>query len=109
MILNLPRKSTEKKPNPSYDPTFPAFEIYGRSKYLDSKAFYDWLSKKAGFKVTSPDRAITSPQLQKMLNKSHTWVWQNVKNCTLPQPFKIGRLNFWMLSQFEELEQKEAA
>ena len=104
-VLNLSRKPTEKKPNPSYDPTFPAFETIGRSKYVDSKAFYKWLSDQVGFKVSAPDKAISSPQLQKMLDKSHTWVWVNVKNKTLPKPFKIGRLNFWMLSQFEKLEQ----
>lgn len=87
------------------DKTFPAFEIIGRSKFIDSVAFYKWLSDKAGFAVTAPDKAITSPQLQAMLDRSHTWVWSNVKNGALPKPFKIGRLNFWMLSQFEDLQQ----
>ena len=87
------------------DKTFPKIKTIGRSKFIDNEAFYEWLSLKAGFKVSAPDKAISSPQLQKMLDKSHTWVWVNVKNKTLPKPFKIGRLNFWMLSQFEKLEQ----
>ena len=101
-VLNLSRKPSKNKPNPTYDPTFPIFEKIGRSKYVDNKALYKWLSQKAGFKVTPPDRAISSPQLQKMLDKSHTWIWLNIKNKTLPKPFKVGRLNFWTLSQFEK-------
>ena len=86
------------------DKIFPAIETIGRSRFVDNEAFYEWLSKKAGFKVTPPDKAITSKQLQEMLDKSHTWIWLNVKNKTLPRPFKIGRLNFWMLSQFGGLK-----
>jgi len=104
-VLNFSRKPTEKKPNPAYDPTFPEVETIGRSKFIDSDAFYKWLSDKAGFTVSAPDKAITSPQLQTMLDKSHTWLWKSCKEGLIVKPFKIGRLNFWMLSQFEELQQ----
>ena len=87
------------------DKTFPEIEIIGRSKYVDSKAFYKWLSDQVGFKVSAPDKAISSPQLQKMLDKSHTWVWVNVKNKTLPKPFKIGRLNFWITTMVDYIRQ----
>lgn len=86
------------------DKTFPEIETIGRSRYMDSDALYCWLSQKAGFKVTPPDKAISSKQLQKMLDKSHTWIWKSCKDGLIPEPFKIGRLNFWMLSQFGGLK-----
>lgn len=109
-VLGLTKKSTQGKPNISYDPTFPKLERIGRSIYIDSNEFYYWLSQKADFNVTTHDRAITSKHVQAMLGRSHTWIWQNTKgeDSPLPKPFKVGRLNFWMLSQFEELPEKAA-
>lgn len=87
------------------DKTFPEIETIGRSKFIDSDGFYKWLSAQAGFKVSAPDKAITSKHLQQMLDKSHTWLWKSCKEGLIEKPFKIGRLNFWMQSQFEELQQ----
>lgn len=83
-----------------YDPTFPKPEKFGRSIYIDSDAFYQWLSIKAGFTVIAPDKTLNSKQVREIFDKSHTWIWQNIKKGSFPKPFKIGRLNFWMQSQF---------
>ena len=89
------------------DSTFPAIEMIGRSKFIDRQAFYTWLSKKTGYIVTDGDYAITGKDLQNIFEKSHTWIWQNVKAGTLPKPFYIGRNTYWMNSQIEALMQSE--
>ena len=91
------------------DSTFPKLEKIGRSQFIDRQAFYKWLSKKAGYVVIDGDYAITGKDLQNTFDKSHTWIWQNVKSQTLPEPFYIGRNTFWMNSQIEALLQSEVA
>ena len=84
------------------DTTFPELERIGRSIFIDRDEFYDWLSVKAGFNVKSPDIALTSKDLQRIYQKSHTWVWQGVKSGALPVPFKINNFTFWMQSQNDD-------
>lgn len=91
------------------DNTFPKAVCIGRSKFIDSKAFYKWLSKKAGAVAVEGDYLLTAKGIQQRFGKSHTWVWQNVKAQTLPKPFKIGRNTFWLNSQIEALFTPEAA
>ena len=91
------------------DPSFPKLEKIGRSQFIDGDAFLKWLSKNAGFVITDGDYAITGKDLQNTFDKSHTWIWQNVKSKTLPEPFYIGRNTFWMNSQIQALLQSEVA
>ena len=99
-IKRLYTQPTADKPNPIYDPNFPKPERMGRSIYIDSHEFYQWLSAKVGFSVVAPDKVLTAKQVRAIFDKSHTWIWQNINSEVLPKPFKIGRLNFWMASQF---------
>ena len=85
------------------DEQFPQATKIGRSQFIDSDAFYKWLSKKAGYVVVDGDYLVTGKDLQNRFNKSHTWVWQNVKAGTLPKPFYIGRNTYWMNSKIEAL------
>lgn len=78
------------------DPTFPPLEKTGRSIFIDSDKFYQWLSLKAGQTITPSDNLMTGKHLQDYYSKSHTWIWQNVKNSNLPKPFKINRTNYWV-------------
>ena len=78
------------------DPTFPPLEKIGRSVFIDSNNFYKWLSLKAGQTVTPADNLMKSIDLQAYYQKSHTWIWQNVKAGNLPKPFKINRSNYWL-------------
>ena len=78
------------------DPTFPPLEKIGRSVFIDSNKFYQWLSDKAGQTVTPSDALMTGKHLQDYYSKSHTWCWQNVKTGNLPKPFKINRTNYWL-------------
>lgn len=91
------------------DEQFPKPAKVGRSQFIDCDAFYKWLSKKAGYVVVDGDYVITAKDIQQHFNKSHTWVWQNVKTGTLPKPFYIGRNTFWMNSQIEALFEPKAA
>lgn len=91
------------------DLTFPQIEKIGRSQFIDRQALYTWLSKKADYVVIDGDYAVTGKDLQNIFDKSHTWIWQNVKAGTLPKPFYIGRNTFWMNSQIEALLQSEVA
>lgn len=83
---------------------FPKSHKVGRSAYWKESSVLDFLSQKAGFTVTSQDQVITAKDLQAMFDKSHTWLWQNIKNKTLPEPFLIGRSRFWMKSQIDALD-----
>ena len=91
------------------DSAFPKIEKVGRSIFIDENALYTWLSHKAGFTILATDTALTSKNLQEIFNKSHTWIWQNVKSGVLPKPFKINRSTYWMASQIEGLFQEEVA
>jgi len=91
------------------DSQFPKATKIGRSQFIDSKAFHQWLSKKSGCVVVEGDRVLTGKDLQSIFDKSHTWIWQNVKSQTLPEPFYIGRNTFWMNSQIQTLLQSEVA
>ena len=78
------------------DPTFPPLEKTGRSVFIDSNKFYQWLSDKAGETITPSDSLMKTNHLQAYYSKSHTWIWQNVKAGNLPKPFKINRTNYWI-------------
>ena len=91
------------------DSQFPKLAKIGRSIFIDSDAFYKWLSKKSGCIVVEGDRVLTGKDLQGIFDKSHTWIWQNVKSGELPKPFYIGRNTFWMNSQIDALLRDEVA
>ncbi len=65
------------------DSDFPEMSKIGRSLFIDSDALYQWLSIKAGVVVKPEDQLLTSKDLQKLFDKSHTWIWQNVKSGVL--------------------------
>lgn len=89
-------KSNVKYPHNSYDPTFPKPDKVGRSIFIDSDKFYQWLSEKAGKEVTPKDNLLKGKHLQTYYGKSHTWLWMMVKQSNLPKPFKINRTNYWL-------------
>ncbi len=89
-------KSNVKYPHNSFDPTFPKPIKIGRSSFIDGSKFYEWLSDKAGQTINSDDNLMTGKHLQAYYQKSHTWIWQNVKAGNLPKPFKINRTNYWL-------------
>lgn len=91
------------------DSDFPEVSKIGRSLFIDSDSLYSWLSLKAGQEVKPEDQLLTGKDLQSIFNKSHTWIWQNVKSGVLPKPFKINRSTYWLESQIKRLDQKDAA
>ena len=78
------------------DPTFPPLEKIGRSIFIDSDKFYQWLSIKAGETITPADKLMKSKHLEEHYSKSHTWIWLHIKAGNLPKPFKINRSNYWI-------------
>jgi len=80
----------------SNDPEFPQLKRIGNSKYITEKAFYAWLSVKAGKKVTKYDRILNSKAIAEFYQRSSTWIWQQTKSGDIPKPFKINRNNYWL-------------
>lgn len=87
--VTIPRLSTSDK-------DFPKLERVGRSIFIDEDKFYHWLSSKAGEKITPKDKLLKGKEIQAYYSKSHTWLWQHVKDGNLPKPFKINRTNYWI-------------
>jgi len=54
---------------------FPKPEEIGKKHYQDTNKVYEWLSDKAGRKVSIGERLYSSVDLRKIFNRSPTWVW----------------------------------
>ena len=91
------------------DTQFPPVVKIGRSIFIDRDLLYKWLSEKSGLDVKPQDHLLTSKDLQEIFNKSHTWIWSNVKLGALPKSFKINRSTFWLNSQIDALLQSDEA
>lgn len=89
------------------DPAFPEIQKIGRSIFIDKTDFCAWQSKKAGYQITEPVRCLNSKNLQDYFNKSHTWIWQQLKSGNLPAPFKVGSLNLWFETDIQNLPRQE--